>query len=243
MNFSIYRNYINNISLMFAIPSTLITRAARFASGIRYPDRPRRYPDFEQLLGKDAWRRLPPAVRARFDSHHGRLEATVYAGRMTAVRASRAGLWLARWCTLFGTPIVPLIGRDVPIYVRLFHVARHCGIAWERIYCFQDHPIIAVRSTKMLDRDGGLIESLGCGLRMPLKLDEVDGALHFMSQGYYFQWGRLRIPLPRWFPPGTTTIIHRDLGGGRFCFILKTDHPLLGEMFYQEGYFEDGEAP
>ena len=228
---------------MVATPANLIVRATRFVSGIRGFGQPRRFPNFEQLLGKDAWHRLPQAVRDRFDGGHRRLEDTVYAGRMTEVRASRAGLWLARICTLFGTPIVPLTGRDVSVYVRLFHVARRCGIAWERIYCFHEHPSIAVRSTKMLDRDGGLIEALGFGLRMPLKLDEVDGALHFISRGYCFQWGWLRIPLPRWFPPGTTTIIHRDLGGGRFCFILKTEHPLLGEMFYQEGYFEDGEAP
>jgi len=51
----------------------------------------------------------------------------------------------------------------------------------------------------------------------------------------------LRIPLPHWFPPGQTTVIHRDLGDGRFRFILRTSHPWCGEMFYQEGVFFDEE--
>ena len=199
------------------------------------------YPDFKTILGQTAWHRLPPAVRARFDGTHGRFAEKIYAGVMNEVRASRLGLWLARLCTVLGTPIVPLIGRNVAVFVRLFHVAKHAGIAWERIYRFPEHPIVTVRSTKMLARDGTLIESLGFGLCMPLKLAEVNGELHFISQGYYFQWGALRLPLPRWFPPGTSTIIHRDLGNGRFCFILQTTHPWFGQMFYQEGYFSDGE--
>ena len=199
------------------------------------------YPDFETLLGAAAWQRLPIAVRARFDGSHGRFAEKIYSGVMSEIRASRLGRWLARIGTLLGTPVVPLVGRNVAIFVRLFHAAKHCGIAWERIYRFSDRPTITVRSTKMLAADGGLIESLGFGLRMPLKLMEVNGELHFVSQGYYFQWGPLRLALPRWFPPGTTTIIHRDLGDGRFCFILQSTHPWFGEMFYQEGYFTDGE--
>lgn len=212
----------------------------------RQPARPAHttppYPDFQALLGPAAWQRLPRAVRARFDGTHGRIAETVYAGVMTEVRATRIGLWLARICTLLGTPVVPLVGRNVPIFVRLFHAAKHAGIAWERIYRFPDRPICTVRSTKMLSREGTLIESLGFGLCMPLQLKVVNGELHFISQGYYFQWSRLRVPLPAWFPPGTTTIIHRDLGDGRFSFILHTNHPWFGQMFYQKGYFLDGDA-
>lgn len=199
------------------------------------------YPDFQALLGTTAWRSLTAAVRARFDGTHGKLAEKIYVGVMSDVRASRLGLWLAKLCVLVGTPVVPLTGRNVPVFVRLFHVAKCAGIAWERLYRFHDHPTIAVRSTKMLSTEGRLIESLGFGLCMPLKLIEVGGELHFNSQGYCFQWGRLRIPLPRWFPPGTTTVIHRDLGHGRFCFILRTNHPWFGEMFYQKGVFLDGE--
>ncbi len=199
------------------------------------------YPDFKALLGRLAWYRLPPVVRARFDGTQGRFAEKIYVGVMTEVRTSRIGLWLARLCTVLGTPIVPLVGRNIPMFVRLFHVPKCAGIAWERIYRFPEQPILTVRSTKMLAGDGALIESLGFGLCMPLKLAEVNGELHFISQGYYFQWGVLRIPLPRGFPPGATTIIHRDLGNGRFCFILKTNHPWFGQMFYQEGYFSDGE--
>ncbi len=210
-------------------------------TSVRTPEASSPYPDFKSLLGQAAWHRLPSAVRARFDGTQGRFAEKVYAGVMTEVRASRLGLWLARLCTVLGTPIVPRVGCNIPMFVRLFHVPKQAGIAWERIYRFPEQPTWTVRSTKMLARDGTLIESLGFGLCMPLKLAEVNGELHFISQGYYFQWGALRIPLPGGFPPGATTIIHRDLGNGRFCFILQISHPWLGQMFYQEGYFSDGE--
>ncbi len=212
--------------------SMLDRRVPKSANGNGPP-----YPDFRALLGRKAWWALPPAVRARFDGTHGKFAEKIYAGVMAEVRASRLGLLLAKLCVLFGTPIVPLTGHKVPMFVRLFHVKKCAGIAWERLYRFPNRPTISVRSTKMLNAEGQLIEALGFGLCMPLKLVEVGGELHFISQGYYFQWGRLRIPLPRWFPPGTTTVIHRDLGDGRFQFILRTSHPWFGEMFYQTGVF------
>ena len=219
--------------------TTALARGASKFVKVEKPGAP--YPDFQALLGTHAWRALPEAVRARFDGTHGKFAEKIYAGVMTEVRASRIGLWLAKLCVLVGTPVVPLTGRNVPVFVRLFHVAKSAGIAWERLYRFKDHPTIAVRSTKMLNPGGQLIESLGLGLCMPLALAEVRGELHFISQGYYFQWGRLRVPLPHWFPPGKTTVIHRDLGHGRFRFTLQTSHPWFGEMFYQEGVFIDGE--
>lgn len=203
---------------------------------------PREYPNFQSLLGHRAWRLLPEAIRRRFNGTHGRRSETIYAGVMTEVRASRIGLLLARVCTLFGTPVVPFVGRNVPVFVRLFNVPDKAGVAWERMYRFPNQPICAVRSVKLLSKNNVLTESLGYGLSMPLKVCVKYGELRFVSQGYYFQWGPIRLPLPRWFPPGTTTVIHRDLGDGQFCFILQTDHPWFGEMFYQEGYFSDGDA-
>ena len=199
------------------------------------------YPDFKKLLGYVQWNRLPASVRKRFNREDAGFQERIYAGEMKVVRASKLGKLLALCCQIIGTPVVPLTGTNVGMFVRLFNVPSVQGIAWERIYRFNDHPIITVRSTKTLSDANTLVEMLGFGLRMPLKLFEKNGDLYFESTGYFFQWGWLKIPLPHWFPPGKTTVIHRDLGNGEFAFILQTDHPWFGEMFYQEGRFRDGE--
>ena len=41
-----------------------------------------------------------------------------------------------------------------------------------------------------------------------------EGVLHFVSNAYYFEFGRMRIRLPAWLPPGTTHVEHIDLGNG-----------------------------
>lgn len=239
--------HIKTETILAQIAQTVVLRAVLKAMGyIRervqlQVKEAKRYPNFKALMGTEAWYRLPLSVRRRFDGNHEGFKEKVYAGQMVVIRATKAGQLLADLCRLIGTPIVPLTGINVPMYVRLFNVPRLAGIAWERIYRFDDHPIITVRSTKMLSDAGALVETLGFGLRMPLKVFERDGDLYFESTGYFFQWGWIKIPLPSWFPPGSATIIHRDLGGGEFCFILQTDHCWFGEMFYQQGYFQDGE--
>ncbi len=195
-------------------------------------------PDFQQLLGQAAWRRLPARVRRRFAPHASACR-TVYRGRMSAVRASRAGRVLAQLCRLLGTPLAPHRGKHVPVSVHVFDLPGARGTVWERRYHFPHRSPVAIRSIKRLDRDGMLLEVLGAGLRMRLRVYEADGELHFLSVRYFVELLGLRVALPAWFPPGTTHVVHRDEGGGLFRFILSIQHPWFGEMFYQEGVFAD----
>jgi hypothetical protein len=72
---------------------------------------------------------------------------------------------------------------------------------------------------------------------MPLTVAVRDGELHFLSTGYYFEWLGLRVPLPSWFSPGCTHVVHRDLGDGRFRFTMTVRHAWLGELFNHDGIF------
>lgn len=197
-------------------------------------ERVRKRPDFQRLLGEIAWRRLPEAVKARFALHAGS-PATTYRGRMK-VRATRLGRYLACLCQLIGTPVAPFEGDDVPVEVNVYEAADG-GTVWERCYDFGGKGSVVVRSTKKLDEDGCLVEQLNAGLHMRLRVFEDAGALHFLSTGYYFQIGAVRVPLPDWFPPGRTHVVHEDSGDGRFDFTMRTDHPTFGEMFFQSGVF------
>lgn len=203
--------------------------------GTGQPGHSDRHPDFQKLLGPQAWEKLPAAVRARFAADAHDAADTIYEGHMQ-VKASLAGRVMAQLCRAIGTPVAPYVGCDVPVRVRVFN-SRH-GVVWERRYEFPGRAATVVRSTKQLDDDGMLVEALNAGLHMRLRVFERDAALHFVSTGYFFRLGALRIELPRWFLPGITHVMQQDLGGGRFRFLMRTEHGRFGEMFFQDGVFE-----
>lgn len=72
---------------------------------------------------------------------------------------------------------------------------------------------------------------------MGLDVYARDAVLHFVSNSYYFEIGRLRIALPHWLPPGTTHVEHIDLGDGTFRYTMRVQHRWLGEVFHQTGCF------
>jgi hypothetical protein len=215
-----------------------VTRpASRWGRWLQLPSAPPvRSPDFRRLLGIDAWQRLPVAVRARFAHEGAASRVIVYRGRMS-VRASFFGRCLAHVCRMIGTPVAPHVDEDVPVTVRVFDRPDGSGTVWERRYDFAGRASVTVSSTKQMEDDGTLFEALGAGLRMRLRVFERDGALHFLSTGYFFQIGRLRIALPSWMPPGATHVIHEDLGGGAFRFTMRTTQPPQGVMYWQSGSF------
>ena len=189
------------------------------------------------VLGESAWLRLPPAVRARFGDP---VVAVDYVGAFEVVRASGLGRIIATFCRLIGTPVVPRTGRDV---FAIVHVGpTPDGVAWHREYRWPDTEPCLVRSTKVIDAHGALIERLPAGLCMPLRVYEQKGALHFVSHGYYFDWGfrrrpRFKVWLPKWLSPGTTHVEHHDEADGWFRFTMTVTHSLFGEMFFQTGRF------
>jgi hypothetical protein len=200
------------------------------------------------VLGEAAWQRLPAAVRRRFAEP---AVAVDYVGTFEVVRASGLGRLLAHLCRLLGTPVVPRTGRDVAAVV---HVGpRSGGVDWNREYRWPDGRGWLVRSTKVIDATGRLVERLPARLCMPLDVYEHHGVLHFVSSGYYFdlgsrrsselrpEQGRWQLSLPAWLSPGVTHVQHIDAADGWFRFTLRVVHPWFGELFYQTGRFRAAE--
>jgi Domain of unknown function (DUF4166) len=198
------------------------------------------------VLGEAAWRRLPAAVRQRFAEP---AVAVDYVGTFEVVRASGLGRIVAHLCRLLGTPVVPCTGRDVAAVV---HVGpRAAGVDWNREYRWPGGKGWLVRSTKVIDAAGRLVEQLPARLCMPLEVYERDGVLHFVSTGYYFDLGpsdltrrrsgRWCLTLPAWLSPGVTHVQHIDEAGGWFRFTMHVVHPWFGELFYQTGRFRAAE--
>jgi len=192
--------------------------------------------DFERLLGRAAWLRLPTAVRHRFGPHAAGV-TTLYEGRML-VAASPFGRLLAQLCRLIGTPLAPWTGADVPTSVDV-HLDARGGLVWARTYRFDRHAPILVSSTKLMSADGDLLEVVRGGLGMALDVSEEDGALHFRSRWYFASLFGLQLRIPDLLTPGRAHVVHRDEGGGAFRFTLQFQHPWLGRTLFQDGLFHD----
>jgi hypothetical protein len=202
-------------------PLTRDTAAAGVRHGLR------------DVLGTDAWHRLPEAVRERFADSTA---AVTYAGAFEVVWASWLGRVFAWLGVLFGTPVAPRCGSDVAARVMVRPEAE--GVVWTRVYDWSDGTSHHVRSTKVVTAGNTLVEKLPARLNMPLDVYEAGRVLHFVSRGYYFDLGLgLRLPLPALFSPGITHVEHIDLGHGWFRFTMTVTHPNFGEMFFQTGRF------
>jgi hypothetical protein len=188
-------------------------------------------------LGALAWRRLPPAVRERFAWKPVQGAAIRYRGVMAVVRCSAVGALMAQLCRVIGTPLAPYCGRDVPVTVTLRRDDESGGIVWERLYRFAGRAAVRCVSVKRVSAGEGLLECVGGGVGMWLRLSERRGELHFRSIGYFWRRGRFRLALPSWLSPGELHVVHADLGAGRFRFCIAVRHRLFGETFFQDGVF------
>jgi hypothetical protein len=203
------------------VPLTL----ERAATGMRH--------GLREVLGAEAWQRLPAAVRERFADSAA---AVTYAGAFEVVRANWLGRAFAWLGMMFGTPVAPRCGTDVAACVMVR--PNHAGVVWTRIYQWADGRTHHVVSTKVMTGAGTLVEKLPARLNMPLHVYEAGRVLHFLSRGYYFDlWFGLRLPLPELFSPGVTHVEHIDLGHGFFRFTMTVTHPQFGELFFQTGRF------
>jgi uncharacterized protein DUF4166 len=217
-----------------------MTAAGRaIALHTRASDRARREartPDFRALLGEAAWGELPAAVRARFDAASDAAPHT-FPGAMD-VRMNWLGWLFAQGGRLLGAPLAPWPGEAVAVNV-LVRRAPSGGVRWERIYAYSGRAPLSIVSMKLVAPDGSLLEVTRGGIGMRLALGVEAGALVFRSNSYFWRIGPWLAPLPDLLTPGRCTVVHRDLGGGRFRFALSFRHPLAGETIVNAGDFQD----
>lgn len=198
---------------------------------------------FRRLIGEEGWAELPEAVRARFGKRIGPGRTIVYAGETIECRMSRAGWLLAQIGRLIGAPLP--VSRDVfqPASVSVTEDAAHGGQFWTRIYGRARRFPQVIHSSKRFAGPTGLEEYVGCGVGVTLRVLVEGGALHFVSDRYFLEVGRLRLQLPRWLAPGSLRVSHIDCGDGWFAFMLILTHSWGGELIRQSAMFRERSGP
>ena len=190
----------------------------------------------QHQLGAD-WQKLHPNVQARFDREPDMGETIVYDGVMNDIRRSRMGWLFAVLTRLIGNPLTPLAGKDIPMEVALSKKPGKSGVYWQRSYYYPARKPYVVTSVKRESEAGEMLECVGGGFGMKLRVYAQDGELHFESYRYFWSCLGLRMPLPHWISPGKTHVVHKDLGEGNFMFTISMVHEQLGETFFQQGVF------
>lgn len=184
-----------------------------------------------------AWDKLHPHIQERFAQEPLLGEEIVYEGVMTEIRRSFMGWLFAVFTSVIGNPLTPYAGKNVPMEVALFKRPDRSGVFWQRTYFYPGKAPYKVTSAKRESKAGEMLECVGGGFGMKLKVYEQEGSLHFRSYRYFWNFMKFMIPLPHWLTPGETHVVHTDLGGGDFMFTISMIHKNLGETFYQQGVF------
>jgi len=195
-------------------------------------------PSYRSLLGERSWEKLHPDIRERFSENSVHREVT-YRGVMEEVYASKFGKILANIFRIIGSPLAIHSGANIPTTVRVYRNEKLGGMTWDRFYFFPDDKVDRVKSTKCIRQSVGLIELVGFGFGMYLKLSEKNGALHFESKGFFWSFGKLKISIPDFLSPGKTTVSQSAERNNRFKFTLDVEHKFFGKLFQQVGYFTE----
>ncbi|MGB3167215.1 MAG: DUF4166 domain-containing protein [Alteraurantiacibacter sp.] len=194
---------------------------------------------FRRLMGGPEWRRLPANVRKRFAKRMAPGVACTYRGRIEHCRMSRAGWWLAQACRLIGAPLPLDTAPDMAAVVSVTEDRVGSGQVWSRLYARPGGFPQVIHSAKRFAGPTGLEEHLGLGFGMALRLEPLPHGIRFVSDHFFLKALGKRFRLPRWLAPGLLHIDHRDLGEGRFRFVLSLVHPLFGELVRQSSIFAD----
>src|SRR3954454_1339760 len=194
---------------------------------------------FRALLSEADWAALPLPTRRRFSKRLAGGNTAVYVGEVIETQMSRAGWWLAQAARLIGGPLP--ISRDahIPSVVTVTEDVAARGQHWTRLYARQRGFPHIVHSSKRFAGPTGLEEYVGCGIGMALTMHVENSALIFRAAHYFVQVAGMRIALPPWAAPGRLSVMHAELGDGRFLFKLEIIHPRLGCLICQTYLFQE----
>lgn len=194
--------------------------------------------DYKNLIGESEWNRLHPDIKKRFSAKNYH-QAITYQGIMQDIYLSKSGSILAHLCRLIGTPLALYNGRDIPITVDVYPNEKLRGMTWDRFYHYPNRKTNRITSTKCITDKNQLIEVVGSGFGMNLKLYEKNQALVFESTQFFIQIGKFRLRLPDLLSPGKTTVTQTALPNHKFRFSLVVRHKLLGLVYFQSGTFAE----
>ncbi len=196
---------------------------------------------FKKIMGKE-WLRLHPDIQKRFEKNPVPGSPLKYRGSLEELSCSFWGKLLGYLTMpLIRGALIPYTARNVPVDIEVYSKQNCPYIFKQRTYKLPGRRPIQFTSCMKESEKGEVLEYVGAGLGMKLIVFEKDSNLHFKSDGYFWDTGLCRIPLPDILTPGNTYLMHINEGDNQFRIRIDIDHVLFGKMFVQAGVFQEVE--
>ncbi len=198
---------------------------------------------FRKVLGP-AWQSLHPDIQTRFEHNPEPGKPLRYQGKLSELRCS----WFGKLMGLITMPmidgaLIPYNDSDFPVDIIVYSKPDSPAIFKQRIYHLHRRKPIQFTSYMQESEHGEVLEYVGMGLGMKLKLHVQDGDLYFTSDGYFWEIFGWRMPIPGLFSPGKTFLCHRNDSPSQFNIRIEIRHVLFGTTFTQVGVFHQVDAP
>lgn len=194
---------------------------------------------FKKIMG-ESWQKLHPDIQRRFDKNPIPGQPLKYKGSLEELSCSFWGKLLGYVTKpLIKGALIPYTAYDFPVDIEVYSKEGCPYIFKQRIYQLPGRKPIQFTSFMKEGENGECLEYVGANLGMKLLVFEKDGNLHFKSNGYFWDIGFCRIPLPGILTPGNTYLMHLNEGNNQFRIRIDIEHILFGKMFVQAGVFTE----
>ncbi len=194
---------------------------------------------FKKILA-ERWGLLHPDIQRRFDKNPSVNKPLEYTGTLSELSCSFWGKVLGYMTKpLIKGALMPYNDADFPVDIKVYSKPNCPYIFKQRTYKLNNRKPIQFTSYMKESNKGEVLEYVGKGLGMKLLVSEKDGNLHFESDGYFWDIGLFRIPLPGIFSPGKTFLTHFNEGENQFRIRIDIIHVLFGKMYTQAGVFRE----
>ena len=197
---------------------------------------------FKKVMG-EKWFKLHPDIQARFEKNPLPGSPLKYRGNLEEISCSFWGKILGYITKPFVRgALIPYTAYNFPVDITVYSKQNCPHIFKQRIYQIPKDKVIEFTSYMKESKNGDILEYVGAGLGMKLVVFEKDGNLHFKSDGYFWDIGICRIPLPDLLSPGDTYLMHINEGKDKFRIRIDITHKIFGKMFVQAGVFRQIES-
>lgn len=194
---------------------------------------------FRKILGAE-WLTLHPDIQARFAKNPEPGKPLLYAGQLSELRCS----WFGKLLGLLTLPLIkgaliPYNDSNFPVDIQVYCLKDCPFIFKQRFYRLHRRKPIQFTSYMRESKRGEVLEYVGLGLGMKLKLHVQEGNLYFTSDGYFWDIAGWLMPIPSLLTPGKTFLCHCNDNPGQFNIRIEIRHALFGTTFTQVGVFRE----
>ncbi len=187
----------------------------------------------QQVLGDD-WEKLPTVIQQHYQIIPAQKSFTV-----TGTMAISYPVWvkpILMITRLLGA-LIDLQGENNQVQVKKWMTDNPQIMYWRRDIQAPNGQHTVFASRMEYQQRNELIEFVGGGFGIRLRLSVEEGKLVYRSQIHLLKLGGWLMPIPDWLFLGHATIIEEALSEDSFLLDFKIIHPLWGKTYAYGGVF------